>query len=62
MILLGGKNVNQLPDISIKSAILATIIGKNIKMLSFRLLQLTTGALLHDIGMLKVPEDPLIIA
>jgi HD-GYP domain-containing protein (c-di-GMP phosphodiesterase class II) len=56
LILLGGETQKTLSDNSVKSAILSTIIGKNMKMLSFRLLQLATGALLHDIGMLKIPE------
>ena len=57
IILIGEMGIVGLSDISVKNAILSTIIGKNMKMLSFRLLQLTTGALLHDIGMLKVPEE-----
>ncbi len=57
LILLGGETQKTLSDNSVKSAILSTIIGKNMKMLSFRLLQLATGALLHDIGMLKIREE-----
>jgi HD-GYP domain-containing protein (c-di-GMP phosphodiesterase class II) len=57
LILLGGETQKTLSDNSVKSAILSTIIGKNMKMLSFRLLQLATGALLHDIGMLKIDEE-----
>ncbi len=57
MLLVGGDTVSNLADNSIKGALLATIIGKGMKMLSFRLLQLATGALLHDIGMLKIPEE-----
>lgn len=57
LILLGGETQKTLSDNSVKSAILSTIIGKNMKMLSFRLLQLATGALLHDIGMLKIPDE-----
>ncbi len=57
LVLLGGETQKTLSDNSIKGAILSTIIGKNMKMLSFRLIQLATGVLLHDIGMLKVPEE-----
>ena len=57
LLLAGGEADSNLADTSIKSALLATIIGKGMKMLSFRLLQFATGALLHDIGMLKVPEE-----
>ncbi len=58
-LILGGENVNNLSTNSINSAILSTIIGREMKMLSFRLNQLTTGALLHDVGMLKLPEELL---
>ena len=57
LILLESDAVNRLPENSVKSSILATVIGKNMKMLSFRLIQLTTGALLHDVGMIKIPEE-----
>jgi len=57
LVLLGGESQKTLSDNSVKSAILSTIIAKNMKMLSFRLLQLATGSLLHDIGMLKIPEE-----
>ena len=58
-LILGGENINNLSTNSINSAILSTIIGREMKMLSFRLNQLTTGALLHDIGMIKLPEELL---
>ena len=56
-IFLGGKNINKLPMMSVNCAILSGIIGKNLKLPHFRLIQLVTGAMLHDIGMLKVPKD-----
>lgn len=59
-LILGGENINNLSTNSINSAILSTIIGREMKMLSFRLNQLTTGALLHDIGMLKLPEELIV--
>jgi HD-GYP domain-containing protein (c-di-GMP phosphodiesterase class II) len=55
-VIVGGENINKLADNSIKNAILSSIIGKGLKLLQFKLIQLSTGALLHDIGMLKVPE------
>ena len=58
-VLLGGQNVGKLSAGSVNSAILATIIGRNMKLLSFKLVQLTTGALLHDVGMLRVDESIL---
>ncbi len=55
-VLLGGENSGRLAASSVNSAILATIIGRAMKLLSFKLVQLATGALLHDVGMLKVDE------
>jgi HD-GYP domain-containing protein (c-di-GMP phosphodiesterase class II) len=55
-VVLGGQSTNKLSTSSVNSAILATILGKSMKLLSFKLVQLTTGALLHDVGMLKVDE------
>jgi len=55
-VLLGGENIGKLSASSVNGAILATIMGRTMKLLSFKLVQLTTGALLHDVGMLKVDE------
>ena len=59
-VLLGAENTGKLSARSVNTAILATIVGRGMKLLSFKLVQLTTGALLHDLGMLKV--DPAILA
>lgn len=42
---------------SINSAILCALVGENLKLQRHRLLNLTTAALLHDIGMLRIPEE-----
>jgi HD-GYP domain-containing protein (c-di-GMP phosphodiesterase class II) len=55
-VLLGSESGGRLSSSSVNSAILATIIGRGMKLLSFKLVQLTTGALLHDVGMLKVDD------
>lgn len=44
---------------AINCMILSTVIGLNIKMPNHRLLQLGTGAMLHDIGMMKIPSSIL---
>jgi hypothetical protein len=58
-VLLGGEGGGRLSSSSVNSAIIATIIGRSMKLLSFKLVQLTTGALLHDVGMLKVDDTIL---
>ena len=42
---------------SINSAILCAMVGRKLKLQRHRLLNLTTAALLHDIGMLRIPEE-----
>jgi HD-GYP domain-containing protein (c-di-GMP phosphodiesterase class II) len=58
-VLLGTKNESKLSTSSLNCALLSTIIGQNSKYIHFRLLQLITGALLHDIGMVRVPDEIL---
>ncbi len=55
-ILGGDVQGKPLAKNSINSAILSTVIGKELKLPAYRLLHLTTGALLHDVGMTRVPE------
>jgi HD-GYP domain-containing protein (c-di-GMP phosphodiesterase class II) len=40
---------------SVNSAILSVVIGSHMKLPAHKLMQVATGALLHDIGMLRVP-------
>jgi HD-GYP domain-containing protein (c-di-GMP phosphodiesterase class II) len=55
LVLLPGESSNLLES-SVKTTILSSVMGKTLKIYGFRLVQLAKGALLHDIGMLKVPK------
>ncbi len=59
-VLLGGESSGKLSARSVNTAILATIVGRGMKLLSFKLVHLATGALLHDLGMVKI--DPGILS
>jgi HD-GYP domain-containing protein (c-di-GMP phosphodiesterase class II) len=55
--ILGGDVAEmELAKNSVNTAILSIIIGEHLGLPRHRLLQVATGALLHDIGMLKIPE------
>ncbi len=56
-ILGSGLSGNPLAKSSVNTAILSIVIGAYLKLPSHKLMQLATGALLHDIGMLRVPEE-----
>lgn len=45
---------------AVNCAILSFLVGQNLGMPKHRLLHLTTAALLHDIGMLRLPEQILV--
>jgi len=54
--ILGGDLEDmELAKSSVNTAILSIIIGEHIGLPRHRLLQVATGALLHDVGMLKIP-------
>ncbi|AEJ18646.1 HD-GYP domain-containing protein [Gracilinema caldarium] len=56
--ILGGEVTNYpLAKSSVNTAILSTLIAMEQKMPNHKILQVTTGALMHDIGMLKLPKD-----
>ncbi|MEW6564305.1 MAG: HD-GYP domain-containing protein [Spirochaetota bacterium] len=56
--ILGGEvTTYPLAKSSVNTAILSTLIAMELKMPNHKILQVTTGALLHDIGMLKLPKD-----
>lgn len=56
--ILGGEvTTNPLAKSSVNTAILSTLIAMELKMPNHKILQVTTGALLHDIGMMKLPKD-----
>ncbi len=59
LILMGGRVERKIAAGVINVTILSTIMGVVLKFTSHRLIQLATGALLHDIGMVKVPKSIL---
>ncbi len=56
LILMGGRIERKIAAGVINVTILSAIMGTVLKFTSHRLIQLATGALLHDIGMVKVPK------
>jgi len=54
---LDNYNKDYLITHSVKSALLALTIGESIKMPQFKLIELGISALLHEIGMLKLPDN-----
>ena len=56
LILMGGRMERKIAAGVVNVAILSTIMGTVLKFTSHRLIQLATGALLYDIGMVKVPK------
>jgi len=59
LILMGGRIERKISAGVVNVTILSTIMGMVLKFTSHRLIQLATGALLHDIGMVKVPKSIL---
>jgi HD-GYP domain-containing protein (c-di-GMP phosphodiesterase class II) len=59
LILMGGRIERKIAAGVINVTILSTIMGTVLKFTSHHLIQLATGALLHDIGMIKVPKGIL---
>lgn len=56
-ILYGMQGESGYTENAINSAVLAILVGTNLSMPQHKLIQLATGALLHDVGMLRLPED-----
>jgi len=54
-----GGGPLSLAESSVNCMILSTVIGLNLKLPPHRLIQLAIGALLHDIGMTRVPREIL---
>jgi len=57
LILYGLQGESGFIENAMNSAVLATLVGQNLNMVQHRLIQLATGALLHDVGMLRVPAS-----
>lgn len=56
-ILYGFQGEAGFVENALNSAILSGLVGKKMKLARHRLLNLTTASLLHDIGMLRIPEE-----
>jgi HD-GYP domain-containing protein (c-di-GMP phosphodiesterase class II) len=59
LILLGEWVERRLSVSAVNCMIISAVIGNTMKLASHRLLQLATGALMHDVGMLKVEKGIL---
>jgi HD-GYP domain-containing protein (c-di-GMP phosphodiesterase class II) len=57
LIFSNPKADNQLALRSMNSTVIGLVIGLTLKLNSHRLMQLATGGLMHDVGMLQVSED-----
>ncbi|MEE8441663.1 MAG: HD-GYP domain-containing protein [Spirochaetia bacterium] len=57
LILYGLQGESGFIENALNCAVLATLIGRNLDMVQHKLLQLASGALLHDVGMLRVPAS-----
>ena len=56
--ILGGEVKNhQTAKSLVNSAILSALIAMEMKMANHKVMQLVTGALLHDVGMLRMPKE-----
>jgi HD-GYP domain-containing protein (c-di-GMP phosphodiesterase class II) len=59
LILMGGRTERRISASVVNVTILSAIIGMVLKYTGHRLIQLATGAFLHDLGMVKVPKEIL---
>ncbi len=59
LFLMGGRTERRISASVVNVTILSTIIGMVLKYTGHRLIQLATGAFLHDLGMVKVPKEIL---
>jgi HD-GYP domain-containing protein (c-di-GMP phosphodiesterase class II) len=56
--ILGGEiNGYEIPKNLVNVAILSALIAQELKLPNHRILQITIGALLHDVGMLRLPKE-----
>ncbi len=58
--LVDVPTVDKFTGSAVNCMILSVVIGMNLKFVSHRLIQLATAALLHDVGMLRIPERILL--
>jgi HD-GYP domain-containing protein (c-di-GMP phosphodiesterase class II) len=59
LVLLGMWPERKLSVSAVNCTIISSVIGTAIKLTSYRLLQMATGALLHDVGMLRISKSIL---
>ena len=57
LILYGLQGESGFIENALNCAVLATLVGRNLNMVQHKLLQLASGALLHDVGMLRIPAS-----
>ncbi|QQO09703.1 HD-GYP domain-containing protein [Breznakiella homolactica] len=58
--ILGGEVTgHSLSKSSVNTAILSALIAMELKLPNHKIMQITTGALLHDVGMLRLPKEIL---
>ncbi|MDR2028360.1 MAG: HD-GYP domain-containing protein [Treponema sp.] len=58
--ILGGEvSGHEQAKSSVNTAILASLISLELRFLNHKIMQVVTGALLHDVGMLRLPKDIL---
>jgi len=56
--ILGGEVFGyELAKSSINTAILSALTAQELKIASHKILQIVTGALVHDVGMLRLPKE-----
>jgi HD-GYP domain-containing protein (c-di-GMP phosphodiesterase class II) len=56
--ILGGEvSGHELAKSSVNVSILSTLIAMEMKLANHKVLHITTGAILHDVGMIKLPRD-----
>ncbi|MFW5783759.1 MAG: HD-GYP domain-containing protein [Spirochaetota bacterium] len=57
LILYGLQGASGFIENAMNSSILAILVGQNLNMVQHKLIQLASAALLHDVGMLRVPAS-----
>jgi HD-GYP domain-containing protein (c-di-GMP phosphodiesterase class II) len=56
--ILGGEVTgHEMAKSSVNTAILSALIGQELKLPNHKIMHVVTGALLHDVGMLRLPKD-----
>ncbi|MFP4484261.1 MAG: HD-GYP domain-containing protein [Spirochaetaceae bacterium] len=56
-VLYGVQSQGELAENAIDTAVLSTLVGQQMQMPKYRLIHLATAAILHDIGMARLPKE-----